>query len=214
MDIFHWILSSLNFIAVLMIGYLVKDYFPKYFAKKAENLATKEDIAEITEKVEGVRSEYSTKLENLRSRLDRAKHAHQRQYDLELEVYKSLWKELVALRKATAALRPMMDADLEEGKTEQDRKRERAMKFLEAFTQLEKTVEDNRPFYSSAVWLKVNELRQLAWREAIDYRLSDPKHDFENYWDKAEKNMTAIKDISDNISEAITVRITALNEEA
>lgn len=40
-------------------------FFGSYLKRKAENLATREDIAEITEKVEDVRTQYKERLENL-----------------------------------------------------------------------------------------------------------------------------------------------------
>ncbi|WNO10377.1 hypothetical protein [Teredinibacter sp. KSP-S5-2] len=47
--------------------YLVKFFFPSYVSEKAKNLATKEDIGLITEKVEKVRTEYSTVLEEVKT---------------------------------------------------------------------------------------------------------------------------------------------------
>lgn len=42
-----------------LLGFIAKDYFPSYFRKKAENLATKEDIEAITEKIESVKANIS-----------------------------------------------------------------------------------------------------------------------------------------------------------
>lgn len=42
---------------------------PGYLQKKGENAATKQDIKEITERIESVKSDYSKKLEKLRSEL-------------------------------------------------------------------------------------------------------------------------------------------------
>jgi hypothetical protein len=54
-------------VAGAVIFMFVKSYFPSYLSKKAENLATKEDIAEITKRVEAVRSSYAVSLENLKA---------------------------------------------------------------------------------------------------------------------------------------------------
>lgn len=212
MDTLQWIAICINTVGAVLAGLWLKSYLPTYFSKKAENLATKEDIADITDKVEGVKSQYQSQIETLRAKLDKGKYAHQRQYDLELEVYKSLWKELVELREATASLRPVMDSSLGDGETEEDRKRDRGKRFFDAFTPLGKTIEQNRPFYSPEVWAKVHALRELAWKEALDYRFSDPDRDFEQYWGKAEKNLTAIKEMSDDICDSIRLRINHLNE--
>jgi hypothetical protein len=49
-------------------GYVLRDFFPAYFHKKGENLATKEDIADITDEVENVRSLYASQLQDLQHR--------------------------------------------------------------------------------------------------------------------------------------------------
>jgi len=48
--------SVLYIIIVFLLGLMIKSFFPSYIKKKAENLATKEDIEQITEKIESVRS--------------------------------------------------------------------------------------------------------------------------------------------------------------
>lgn len=40
-----------------MSGFILKDFLPSYFRKKAANLATKEDIEEITQKVESIKAD-------------------------------------------------------------------------------------------------------------------------------------------------------------
>jgi hypothetical protein len=51
------------------VGLFIKDYFPSYFSKKGENLATKEDIEDITKKIEGIKSSYSIELEKIKTEL-------------------------------------------------------------------------------------------------------------------------------------------------
>ncbi|WP_163341165.1 hypothetical protein [Desulfopila sp. IMCC35008] len=41
----------------VIVGFFLKSYLPSYFKKKAENLATKEDIEHITELVENIKSQ-------------------------------------------------------------------------------------------------------------------------------------------------------------
>jgi hypothetical protein len=47
----------------LLLGLFLKDYLPTYFQQKGKNLATKEDIKEITDKVESVKTAYARELE-------------------------------------------------------------------------------------------------------------------------------------------------------
>lgn len=45
-------------VAVFLIGLFVKNYLPSYMDEKGKNLATKEDIEEITRKTEEVQKEF------------------------------------------------------------------------------------------------------------------------------------------------------------
>ncbi|MDU7725172.1 hypothetical protein [Clostridium perfringens] len=60
------LISFLSFI----LGLFVKSFFPKYMEKKAENLATKEDIKEITKKTEEVKQDFNEKFGEFSKKLD------------------------------------------------------------------------------------------------------------------------------------------------
>ena len=49
------LLYILGLIITFILGFFFKSYFPSYFQEKGKNLATKEDIVEITNKIEGVK---------------------------------------------------------------------------------------------------------------------------------------------------------------
>ena len=81
-----------------------KNLFP-YLNKKGENLATKEDIAEITDKVEQVKSEYTERLEEIKQQnrllLENTQYKNQLRLaalDRRLEVHQQayvLWQKLM-----------------------------------------------------------------------------------------------------------------------
>ncbi len=92
------LLMVLQIITLVVLGYILKSYFPAYFHKKGENLATKEDIEEITQKIEQVKVQYSAQLEDIKlsikSGYDQRKSFSNRQqfevlkfYDLATEFY-------------------------------------------------------------------------------------------------------------------------------
>jgi hypothetical protein len=71
-------------IAGAIVYLLLKSFVPAYLSKKAENLATHEDIAAITEEMERVRTQYAIVVEELKARhqlrmaaVDRRLQAHQ-----------------------------------------------------------------------------------------------------------------------------------------
>ncbi len=72
----------------------LRSYLPSYFAKKAENLATREDIAGITHEIESVKAQYAVLIEDSKAKhqlrmaaLDRRLQAHQEAF--------TLWREIL-----------------------------------------------------------------------------------------------------------------------
>jgi len=57
MDIAILILQIVLMLGLALASILFKSYFPKYLEEKGKNLATKEDVEEITRKVESVKAE-------------------------------------------------------------------------------------------------------------------------------------------------------------
>lgn len=59
-------LGGIVFVGIAWL--FLKSYLPSYFAKKAENLATREDIAGITNEIEGVKSQYAVLIEDSKAK--------------------------------------------------------------------------------------------------------------------------------------------------
>lgn len=53
-----WIQILLTAVFVFLLGLFLKHYFPSYMEEKAKNLATKEDVEEITRKTEEIQKEF------------------------------------------------------------------------------------------------------------------------------------------------------------
>ena len=70
-----------------IIFFFIKSFIPSYLNEKGKSLATKEDIADITDEIEGVKSGYSSVLEELKSD-NKLKHASiEREKSIKKEVY-------------------------------------------------------------------------------------------------------------------------------
>jgi hypothetical protein len=67
LDVVIVILNLLVLAGMAALTLFGKSYLPKYVSEKAKNLATKEDIADITDRIEGVRSGYAHSLEKAKS---------------------------------------------------------------------------------------------------------------------------------------------------
>lgn len=92
------LLMFLQIITLGALGYIFRNYLPAYFKKKGENLTTKEDIGDITKKIEQVRGQYFVQLEEIKASIksiyERRKTFSRRQqtevlkcYDLATEFY-------------------------------------------------------------------------------------------------------------------------------
>ncbi len=98
--------------AIIGAGFLffiLKSYLPSYFSEKAKNLATKEDIGEITSEVEQVKSGYAEMLEEVRSNHQLRLASIEREKLLKKEVYLN---SVEALIKYQGALGVMANLDI------------------------------------------------------------------------------------------------------
>lgn len=69
MDIQQILINFLTIVVSLTVFYLAKNYLPSYFGEKGKNQATKEDIGEITDIVENIKSDLLKQNEFLKAQL-------------------------------------------------------------------------------------------------------------------------------------------------
>ena len=95
------IILILQILILLSVGclFLFRKYLFSYSAEKGKNLATKEDISEITKKVEDVKSEYVMELEKLKVDLALLSKKHDILLDEKIRVFKKLQKRLVEFKR-------------------------------------------------------------------------------------------------------------------
>lgn len=88
MDILGIVLDVTTILVVIIGGLFLKNYLPSYFDKKGENLATKEDVQEITRLTESVQGEFKREFEDYSK--DRSFKYHY-YYDQFRELYTKLY---------------------------------------------------------------------------------------------------------------------------
>ncbi|NTW88977.1 MAG: hypothetical protein HGB26_07640 [Desulfobulbaceae bacterium] len=88
-DLAIW-LPAINLFIIIIGGLLIYKYLPAYFVQKGKNLATKEDVEIITEKVEKIRSQYSADIERLKATLDSESALLQKRRQIYEEIVSSL----------------------------------------------------------------------------------------------------------------------------
>ncbi len=95
------IIIFLQILMLLGIGsiFLFRKFLFSYTSEKGKNLATKEDIEEITNKVEEVKSSYVAEIERLKVDLSILSRKHNILLDEKIRVFKKLQKRLVEFKK-------------------------------------------------------------------------------------------------------------------
>lgn len=101
-----WIQIGLTALFIFLLGLFLKHYFPFYMEEKAKNLATKEDIEEITRKTEEVQKEFREGFELFSS------DVHFK-YDFYYKQYSELYCNLYAIVVQSEYVRHfvLLDAD-------------------------------------------------------------------------------------------------------
>jgi hypothetical protein len=80
-------------IAGLVVFLLVKNFLPGYLSQKGKNLATKEDISEITKEIEEVKSTYSQILETFKAQHQLRLAAVEKRLQAHQEAF-CLWRKI------------------------------------------------------------------------------------------------------------------------
>lgn len=92
----------LIYFAAVGTSLILTKFLPSYMTQKGKNLATKEDITEITNKVETVKTEYKAKFDKIQKKnevlADSLKQAKQRYSSKQFDLYNELWHSLVDLQ--------------------------------------------------------------------------------------------------------------------
>jgi len=199
---------NLVFYPLVIILSLGGAWLLSYLREKGKNLATKEDVGQITTKIESAKTEFAERLEKVRASLEVRSHYSRVRYEREMKTYEEVWTKLCGLKDAALSLRPVMDSSLKEGQTEEDRKRERAGKFIDCYMQLSRAVDYSRPFYPPGIWIELRQLLDLCWKEGVQYRFRGDGRGMIDYWDQAMENAKAITSQVDKTCEAIRSRLT------
>jgi hypothetical protein len=90
METISFVVNLLTLAAVVIIGLLLKNYLPSYLTEKGKNLATKEDIEQITSKIERIKAQYVSEIENLKADLQNESQVLSRRRDVYDSIAKSL----------------------------------------------------------------------------------------------------------------------------
>lgn len=195
-------------IGIALVGFLIRYYASPYAAEKGKNHATKEDVAEITHRIESVKAEYASNLMSLRAALGSLPGIHQFRYQREYDLLLQLSEKVVQLRDANFTLRPETEyVNPEEYDVE--RKSRKLQRYTTASRDLYQFYEARQPFFAESLLGALRALDQVAWHDVVQYWHRSPQGEgFDpNYWENAAENAAKIQAATDLVLVSIRARV-------
>jgi hypothetical protein len=211
-----WILL----LVILVVALLLKEYLPGYAREKGKNLATREDIADITRKVEAVKADYTRDLERVRAEseaanrriqaeLDRTTFVHRVQFETEFATLSDLWIKLAAVRARMDALRPRVTiVDLRENPHEA--LQARFVAFSDTVNSFIRAVHDRSPFYPENIFAELVQIIDCVNRERTDIALVGGPQD-NDWFTRGEVNLNELLTRVETVARLIRERIAELS---
>jgi hypothetical protein len=181
-----------------------------YLIEKGKGAASKEDVEEVTRKVESTRVAFLSTVEVLKADLSKKTTLHKLQAEKEFEVYSEIWDKAITLKFALQELRPAMDT-IDPNEPPEERWNRRYKKVREAFSEFTQSVEKQRPFYPEKSYQELQTLSGEVWNEIVDFEFSfeeDQKWKMPvDGYRRAMKNLAEIIKRMDIVCELIRNRI-------
>ncbi len=195
----------LKFGVIQFIVTLGAAYLASYLRQKGKDLATREDIQEITDKIESVKIEYAKELEGLKSQLNAKFHAQTVRLEKEFTVYEDVWKTLLQLQNAIVRLNAPGGED----------KDERLDRYRKAFDGFYPALYGNKPFLPEEIFSSLDGLLGIIFSEASAFKLyldsagKLPTQVWAEAMNKSEKNVEQIVEKVDEVCKMIRRRVEA-----
>jgi len=190
---------------VLILLFLLWNYLSSYITEKGKNLATKEDIQEITTKVEAVRSQFAAQLEIQKSELDRLVDVHRLEFEWEFPVLRDLWAKI---NDVLAEAHWLQISSAQRVGSDPNKAEQRLSKFIDALEVCGRVNALNRPFLHEDVYKEVSVFMDLLsdlYNKAVGGDTASLKP--AEYWAQADKDRAKILQGAERICETIRHRV-------
>jgi hypothetical protein len=182
-------------------------FLSAYLTTKGKNLATKEDVGEITTKIEATKAEFTERLAVLKSELASRGYYSQIRYEREVKVFTELWPIIYKVSVALHKLMPHFSGDMERDLQDPTTK-PLYQEFLIAHSELHDAVWNSRPFYPQEIWNELNALLNLFWDRVVGFKIKETNINRFSFWTTIKDNKDKIDVAIDRVCEAIRKRLT------
>lgn len=146
------------------------------------------------------------RFEDFKKEAEKQLFNHRLKFEKEFVIYDELWANLIELRKSIVMLQPLVDYQTP-GKTYEDTIKERLIKLTELSNATVDLFLKRKPFYSIAVYDRIEPLLKLVRQEILEVKPSAMTA--ERYWEKRQHTVAELIALSDQICDAIRKRVNA-----
>ncbi len=188
-----YIWEAINSLLVIIISFFLllgRKHLRKYVEEKGRNLATKEDIEEITKKVESVKTEF-----------DVFRHSNREVFNNEYSILEEVWKLAWELQACSRSLKPSVDIR-PEGQTDDETDQKRWALYLEANGAFFEGVIKRRPFIPRKVYEVTHEIRRATLSDEVRFQVSRKSMSSER-WTETIKNAELLDELIDKLNNEI-----------
>lgn len=187
-----YILKTLILIGILpLVIFLVQQSAKSFFNEKSKNLATRQDIEDITKKVEQVKTDYINQ-----------SYAWKKFFDFELENIKNVWNACWELQSSARSLRPILDELPMDKEKEKELFWERYREYIKKKNSYIDMVIKNQPFIPPEIYSLSAEVKKLAITLEVDFKIC-LQYDQNPKWDTILETNKKLDLIIDDLNEQI-----------
>lgn len=172
------------------IGAILGVWIGSYIHKKGENLATKQDITEITGKIESVKASIGSQL-----------YIHQYRYQNEYRLLLKMAKYIANLKFAAAPLVSMWK-HIPQASSQETLKSSELSNLEKEIKILGKFAERNKAFFPENIFKSIEALSKFMYELGIKYKFGSPE-----YWKSIPEGIETIQSLSEDIIKSIRDRI-------
>jgi hypothetical protein len=156
-----WLLFIL-FLAVAGLAYCVRFWLPAFIRRKAENLAQKQDITDLTERVQRVETQF-----------ERVRLVHRVQFEAEFKHYEKVWKKADRVNGAFVRVYPVHQFHEITDELVKD--------FGDRLDRFGRVLERSKPFISAEIWKMLNEYETLLIEGKANFITGTPTENVREY---------------------------------
>jgi hypothetical protein len=197
-----------------LISWFLRPFSDSYIREKAKNLATKEDIEEITRKVEEIKGDVITGIELLKWDLGKKSTVHRLAAEYQFKALAEIGATLFELSQATRKLRPIIDY-YDPDESAQARNQKRYNEWVSGHNLFFQCVEKHRLFLPEALHKKFENIRMISINEASSFRaVSDEEIMQPKDYQVAMDNIKALEESIQSAINAIQEKYLLIEEES